>query len=234
MRTMIGASACCLILLLNAVMPASAAEAENSYPTPASFGQFRFANPSGEIAMARSAAPASISNDAEILMLGSRGYETAVKVRNGFVCLVQRSWVNPFDDPEFWNPKIRVPICLNSAAARSVLPVYLERTHWMLSGVPKATMDARTRAAMAAHAIPDQLPGSMSYMMSRQGYIHDNAGHWHSQVMFFMPHTDGAAWGANAPGAPVFSQDVGPQPISFFFVLVPKWSDGSLVFPEKH
>jgi hypothetical protein len=231
---MIRVGSCSLILLLGTVAPAEAEETKRSYPTPTSFEQFRFADPSEEIAMARSAAPASISNGAEILTLGKQGYETAVKGKNGFVCLIQRSWVNPFDDPEFWNPKIRVSICVNPAAARSVLPDYLQRTRWVLSGVSKAKMAERTSEAIAAHTIPDPLPGAMSYMMSKQGYIHDNVGHWYSHVMFFVPHTDSAAWGANSPGVPVFSQDVGPQPVTFFFVVVPKWSDGSLVFPEGH
>ncbi len=233
-RTIIGIGAYSLILLLGSVSPANADEMTAAYPAPASFEQFRFANSADEIALARTAAPASLSNDAEILTLGDRGYETAVKGKNGFVCLIQRSWVNPFDDTEFWNPKIRVSLCLNPAAAVSVLPVYLERTRWVLSGMSKSEMVERTSAAIAAHAIPDPLPGSMSYMMSKEGYIHDNVHHWYSHVMFFTPHTDGEAWGANAAESPVFSQDVGPQPITFFFVVVPKWSDGSLVFPEVH
>ncbi|OOG42524.1 hypothetical protein [Rhodanobacter sp. C05] len=230
---MIGAGACSLILLLSAVTRAGAEKTKGPYPTPASFEQFRFTSPSEEIAMARSAAPTSISNDAEILTLGSQGYETAVKGKNGFVCLVQRSWGDPFDDPEFWNPKVRTSLCLNPAAVRSVLPSYLEITRWVLSGVPKAKMIERTNAAMAAHTIPDPLPGSMSYMMSKQGYINDGSGHWHPHLMFFMPHTDGATWGANSPGAPVFSQDISPQ-MTIFFVVVSKWSDGSPASPEKH
>jgi len=236
MRTMYRTAACNLILLLGASVSVSAGagETHGPYPTPASFEPFRFASPSEEIAMARRAAPASISKDAEILTLGSHGYETAVRGKNGFVCLIQRSWVNLFDDPEFWNPKIRVSICFNPPAARSVLPEYLERTRWVLSGVPKVTLVERTRAAVAPHVISDPLPGSMSYMMSRQGYIHDNAGHWHSHVMFFTPHTDGAQWGANVSGGPIFSQDMGPEPVTYFFVVVPMWSDGSVESPEKH
>jgi hypothetical protein len=45
-----------------------------------------------EISLARSAAPASISGGAEVLVLGRHGYETAVRGKNGFVCVVERSW----------------------------------------------------------------------------------------------------------------------------------------------
>src|SRR6202000_1351671 len=93
--------------------------------------QYLIANRQDEIELARSAAPPSISADAQVLVLGRHGYETAVKGKNGFVCFVERSWAAGFDDPEFWNPKIRGPNCFNAAAVRSVLPQYLRRTEWV-------------------------------------------------------------------------------------------------------
>jgi hypothetical protein len=232
MRTMIGAGIRILILALGAVATVNAEDAKKSYAAPKTFDAFRLSAPD-EITLARSAAPPSISNDAEILTLGSESYETAVKGKNGFVCLVMRAWANKFGDGEFWNPKIRSPLCVNAAAAKSVLPVYLERTRWVLSGVSSSEMITRTKAEVAKHSIPDPLPGSMSYMMSKQGYINDDAYHWYSHVMFFMPRTDGASWGANSPGVPMFSDNDDLPPTTTFFVLVPKWSDGSLVSAEK-
>lgn len=233
MRRTIRGRASTMLFAFCVVALAGADEPGTSYAAPTSFDEFRFADRSEEIALARSAAPPSIAGDAEILTLGSQRYETAVKGKNGFVCLVQRSWANTFDNGEFWNPKIRAPICFNPAAARSLLPFYLDRTQWVLSGVPKPEMVARTRAAISAHAFADPEPDSMSYMMSRQGYINDRGHHWYAHVMFFMPRVAGANWGANSPGVPIFSDDSDPRPITVFFVLVPKWSDGSLVFPDK-
>jgi hypothetical protein len=40
-------------------------------------------------------------------------YQTAFQGKNGFVCVVQRSWATAFDDAEFWNPKLRAPVCFN-------------------------------------------------------------------------------------------------------------------------
>jgi hypothetical protein len=77
-----------------------------------------------ESAMARSAAPEAISRDAEILVLGRHGYETAVKGKNGFVCAVERGWMGSFEGnftDGFWNPKLRGPICYNPLAVRSIL-----------------------------------------------------------------------------------------------------------------
>ena len=75
-----------------------------------------------EIALARSAAPESLSLDAEVMVLGQDGYKTVVKGKNGFVCIVERGWTAGSDSPDFWNPKLRGPICFNAAAARSYLP----------------------------------------------------------------------------------------------------------------
>jgi hypothetical protein len=60
-----------------------------------------------EIALARSAAPASISDKATVLTLSSQGYQTAVRGTNGFTCLVERGWMSPGASPDFWNPKLR-------------------------------------------------------------------------------------------------------------------------------
>src|SRR5215470_18023604 len=95
---------------------------KTSYPSMAPLGQYLMADRDAEIALARSAAPVAISRDAKILVLGQHGYETAVEGKNGFVCAVERGWMSPADATEFWNPKIRGPICFNPPAARSILP----------------------------------------------------------------------------------------------------------------
>ncbi len=77
---------------------------------------------SAEIAMAQSAAPPSISKDAEVMVMGRHGYEVAVKGKNGFVCMVERGWTAGVDDPVFWNPKIRGPICLTHRRRDSMFP----------------------------------------------------------------------------------------------------------------
>jgi hypothetical protein len=70
------------------------------YPSMAPLDQYLMAR-DAEIALARSAAPDSISKDAEVMVLGQHGYETAVKGKNGFVCIVERGWTAGIDDPSF-------------------------------------------------------------------------------------------------------------------------------------
>src|SRR5258708_5759143 len=74
------------------------------YAAMAPLAQYQAGSRAQEIALARSAAPAAISGDAEVQTLGERGYETAVKGKNGFVCMVWRSWAAGFADADFWNP----------------------------------------------------------------------------------------------------------------------------------
>jgi hypothetical protein len=196
-----------------------------TFSTMAPVEQYRMTSRSEEIALARSAAPSSISGDAEILVLGARGYEAAVKGKNGFVCLVERSWLANFDDAVFWNPKIRGPDCLNPAAARSVLPAFLLRTRWVLQGHSKSEMKAMTQSESEAHQMPE--PGALGYMMSKQGHLSDVDGHWHPHLMLFQTHASLAGWGANLPGSPLLGREGGPSEATVLFIPVGEWSDGT-------
>jgi hypothetical protein len=182
---------------------------------------------SEEVALARSAAPASVSDNAEVLVLGEHRYEVAEKGSNGFVCIVERGWANDFDSGEFWNPKTRSPNCYNQAAARSVLPTYLKRTEWVLAGASKDDVIARTKAALASNEIGPPQIGSMCFMMSKRQQLNDEAGHWHPHLMFFLPRTKPADWGANLPGSPLFAADGVLVPVTIFMSPVRKWSDGT-------
>jgi hypothetical protein len=207
------------------------------YPEMAPAEQYRIANREDEIALARSAAPPSISGDAEVLVLGSQGYETAVKGKNGFVCFVERSWAASFDDPQFWNPKLRAPNCFNPAAARTQLPQYLKRTEWVLAGATRQQIIERTRAAVASHAFKAPEAGAFSFMLSKNGYVSDDAaGPWLPHVMFFLPHGQADNWGANKEGSPVIGQDASGIESTVLFIPVRSWSDGSPAPPpaKKH
>ncbi len=219
-----------LPLALGALPFVDAQEATTPYPAMAPIERYLLTDRSAEIALARSAAPEAISHDATVLVLGKNGYETAIAGKNGFTCLVERGWMSPFDSPDFWNPKIRGPVCYNPAAVRSILPYTLNRTKLALAGVPKAEMRQRIVAAVAKGELPTPEIGAMSYMMAKDGYLSDAGGHWHPHLMFHLPKTDGATWGANLPGSPVVFDDQHtdiPEPEIIFLVPVAKWSDGT-------
>jgi len=144
--------------------------------------------------------------------------------------------MSPFDSPDFWNPKLRGPVCYNPAAVRSILPYTLNRTKLVLAGMPKAQMHESIVAAVAKGELPAPETGAMSYMMAKDGYLGDSAGHWHPHLMFHIPKTDAATWGANLPGSPVVFNDEFtdvPEPEIIFLVPVAKWSDGTAAHKEN-
>jgi hypothetical protein len=202
--------------------------APKTYPAMAAASQYRIASRDDEISLARSAAPPSISAVASVLVLGARGYESAVAGTNGWVCFVERSWAAGFDDPEFWNPKTRGPNCFNPIAVRTELPRILKRTEWVLAGVSKAQMMERTKAAIADGTFKAPEPGALTYMLSKNGFLGDAAGGpWLPHLMFFVPGGQAANWGAGKDGAPVI--DAGGTNLDTTTLLVPvrRWSDGS-------
>ena len=223
-----------LLLCAGAAIKTDAQTEKSPYPAMAPLDQYLIANKDAEIALARSAAPASISDKADIMVLGRDGYTTAVKGSNGFVCIVERSWASPSDQPGFWNPKMRAPHCFNAAAARSFLPIFLMRTKLALAGKSKAEIIQATTAALDKKQLPALEPGSMVYMMSKQQYLNDGAKAWHPHLMFFAPGDAAKSWGANLPDSPVIAANDPDERVTIFMVLVGKWSDGTPARSDMH
>jgi hypothetical protein len=216
-----------MVVMLGAAWHAIAQNAKTPYPGMAPIDQYLMDLRSSEIALARSAAPESISRDAEVLVLGRHGFETAVKGKNGFVCMVQRSWAAGIDDPEFWNPKLRAPICFNAAGAESYLPHITRKTEWALAGLSKAEIADKIKAAFDNKQLQPPQPGAMGYMLSKQGYLSDRDGHWHPHLMFFVSQSDPAAWGAGLEGSPIIAFTDTRERTTILLISVRRWSDGT-------
>lgn len=246
-KRVIGIMSFALLAAFGASQQAAAQEkaAASPYPKMAPIDQYLMSR-DAEIALARSAAPASISRDATVLVLGRKGYETAAEGKNGFVCLVARGWSGPFDWPEFWNPKIRAPDCLNPQAARSLVPVFRLRAKLTLAGHSKAEMLAAVTAAYKNKELPELESGGMDYMMSKAAYLTDEGDHNMPHLMFDTLIKDGKDWGSGAEGSPVMSSPYwffAPEqhaetktlpPILVFLVGAGTWSDGTPVEMQHH
>ena len=208
-----------------------AQEDKSPYPRMAPLEQYLMPDRDAEIALARSAAPDSISRDATILVLGKHGYETAIEGKNGFVCVVERAWTASFDDPGFWNPKNRSPICYNPPAAHSVLPLIIKRTEIVVAGEPKskAQIQEWEKAAYLRKELPTTVePGAMAYMISKDAYLTDDGSHNLAHLMYYTPVMEKAKWGADEPNSPVILLQTGPpEPFTVFIVPTGKWSDGT-------
>jgi hypothetical protein len=221
-----------LTLALQIVFPgagrqAVAQDGKAAYPAMAPLDQYLISDEKSEIALARSAAPGSISDGAEVMVLGHEGYKIAVKGTNGFLCIVERSWGQSTDQAEFWNPKMRAPHCFNAQATKSFAPIYLMKTRLVLAGKSKADIAQAIAAALNKKEVPALEPGAMAYMMSKQQYLNDQGRAWRSHAMFFFPGDMTKSWAADHPNSPVMMANDPEERVTILFVLADKWSDGT-------
>src|ERR1700679_4025187 len=223
----IGLASPVLVVALGAISQMEA-QSKNPYPSMAALDQYLMPDRNAEIALARTAAPDSISHDAKILVLGPHGYETAVEGKNGFVCAVERGWMAPFDNPEFWNPKIGGPLCYNPPAVHSILPMTFKRTEMVLAGQSKDQIMEGIKIFVKKE-LPALEPGALTYMMSKEAYLTDSDGHNMAHLMFYTPLLDKTVWGSDLPKSPVIlNPQFEQEGLDVFMVLTGMWSDGTL------
>lgn len=215
------------LALPGAVRPAAAQAEKAPYAAMAPVDEYLIADENAEIALARTAAPAAISDAAEVMVLGRKGFTTAVKGTNGFLCIVERSWGAATGEPEFWNPKVRSPICFNPQAAQTFARIFLMKTKLVLEGRSKAEIVAATAAALDKKELPALAPGAMCYMMSRQQYLNDRGKSWHPHLMVFVAGDAAKDWGADLPGSPVIAANDPEERATILMVWTANWSDGS-------
>ena len=217
-----------LVVIASAYCPAMRAQAvKTPYPQMAPVEQYMMLE-SEETAWARSAAPASISANADVMVLRRDGYATAVKGTTGWVCMVERGWANNTNAPDFWNPKLRAPHCFNPPAARSFLPIYLMKTKMVMAGErSKQRILQATEAAFQSGKLPALERGAAAYMMSKHQYLGDRDQQWHPHVMFFAPGDQTKTWGADLADSPVIAANDPQEHVTILFVVADKWSDGT-------
>lgn len=202
------------------------------YPAMAPLSQYLMSS-DAEISLARSAAPKSISDDAEILVFTESGFQTAVKGTNGFVCMVARSWSADYADPDFWDPKLHAPICYNALAARSQVPATIKRTRAAMAGGSQAQIQAAIGVAIKNGELHTAEAGSMAYMLSKQTYLNNRVGHWRPHLMFFTPETDPKSWGAGLPDSPILGIKQPEEHLTVFLIPLGRWSDGTPSLSEE-
>ena len=222
-----------LVLAFVLTSQGAAQTAKTAYPKMAPLSQYLIPR-DAEIALARSAAPQSISGNAEILILAKDGFQTAVKGSNGFVCMVARSWSADYSDPGFWDPKLHAPICYNSLAAKSQVPATFKRTQVAFAGGSQVQMLAAIKAGIDSGELPAAESGSMAYMMSRQAYLNYRVGPWRPHLMLFTPETDPKSWGASLPASPILGIEHHEERSTVFLIPLSRWSDGTPSVPEDN
>jgi len=169
-----------------------------------------------EIALAKSAAPSGISSHATIEVLTASGFVVTHTGDNGFVCLVMRGFTGaPTFTPAplrnmVYDPATRAPICLNPAAAKSVLPYYELRTRLGLEQKTPDEIAGAVETAYATAEIPKRAEVSFAYMWSADQVL-GPVGHWHPHIMVYLPYYDNSMLGGNDPTGhlPAVGDDAG-------------------------
>lgn len=168
-----------------------------------------------EVALAKSAAPKSISDRATVKVLTMSGYRTIHEGNNGFVCVVLRGFSAPTFTPAplrslVYDPKTLAPICFNPQAVKTVLPYYELRTKLGIEGKTPDQIAERVQAAYKNGLIPKRDRASFAYMWSADQVL-GPFNHWHPHMMVFVPNYDNSMLGGNEPGGllPFLSDDAG-------------------------
>jgi hypothetical protein len=178
-----------------------------------------------EIALAKSAAPDSISGHATIKVLTASSFQVVHDGDNGFVCIVMRGWMAPTYTPAqfrdlVYEAKLRAPICFNPEASRTVLPYYELRSKLGMEGKTPDQIVEGVQAAYAKGELPKRDGVSFAYMWSADQNLGTGIGHWHPHVMVFAPYHDNSMLGNNEFGSPLpqLSDDAGTP---FAVVVIP-------------
>jgi len=217
------------------VAPAVAAQRAAAPPAPVqltiqSVEPYLIADRDSEIALARTAAPHTISDSATILVLGLKGYTQAVHGTNGFTCLVVRALADPLTAPERWDPKGIAPHCFNPPATRTVLPTVLKQTEWVMAGMTPAQIIKQFDKGYATHQFVAPANGAMTYMLSPAQALGPSDSHWVPHVMFYYAKSmSPSLWGIGDSVKTIINGSAGDPNATYLLLLIPvrRWADGS-------
>jgi hypothetical protein len=178
-----------------------------------------------EIALAKTAAPAGISNKATIKVLTKSGYEVAHEGENGVVCTVMRGFSAPTYSPAqfrdlVYDPSVHAPICFTPPAVRSAMPYYELRTKLALAGKTPDEIAEGIQAAYVRGELPKRDEVTFAYMWSAHQHLGPGIGAWRPHVMVFAPYYNNAMMGGNEFGSalPQVTDDAGTP---FAVVVIP-------------
>lgn len=127
-----------------------------------------------QIALAESAAPAEVSKEAAVYVLGPGGYRKVREGRNGFTCLVARQRQDTVE-----------PECFDAEGTATILPARLFVEARRAEGVNDATVDRELEEAYrTGRFVAPRKPGIV-YMLSSNNYVFDPD---RRQVIHFPGH----------------------------------------------
>lgn len=210
-----------VLFLFASALPDPVCGQNRSYPPISAYLMPR----ESEIALARSAAPASLSDHATIKVLTPAGYVVAREGDNGAVCMVMRGFTAPTYTPAsfrnlVYDSTVRAPICFTAPAARTVMPYYEMRTRLAMDGRSPDQIAAALESAYVKGELPRREGATFAYMWSAHQHLGPGIGSWRPHLMVFTPFNDNDMVGGNAFGSPFpqVSDDAGTP---FTVVVIP-------------
>ena len=211
-----------LTVLLAASLDAAAVAAQAAKYPPID----RYLMPrEAEIALAKSAAPASLADHATIKVLTKSGYVVAREGDNGAVCMVMRGFSAPTYTPAqfrdlVYDPTVHAPICFTAPAARTAMPYYELRTKLAMEGKRPDEIAEALQSAYDRGELPRRDAVTFAYMWSAHQHLAPGIGAWRPHMMVFAPYYENSMLGGNEFGGPLpqVSDDAGTP---FSVVLIP-------------
>jgi hypothetical protein len=133
-----------------------------------------------EITLARTAAPASVSDAATIWVLGPKGYEVAVEGTNGAACYVGRSWLDSVE-----------PHCYDAEGAVTIMPMERRRVEMYGRGIGRDEVERTMADGITTGEFRLPRRPAVTYMMSPRQVLYDDdgsfVGQWRPHLMIFVP-----------------------------------------------
>jgi len=190
-----------IFAVLTAVAPVAALPAQGLQDGGES-GRRRLLPRAEEVALARSAAPAAVSDSATIWVLTDSGYVVAVRGSSGAACYVSRDWITSIE-----------PHCFDREGAETIMPMNLLRVALLHRGWTKADADRAVADSIVSGRFKLPRRPAMSYVMSAaQQLVAPNGtpvGAWHPHLMIYYPYLTAEDVGAVRGNSTLSVEDAG-------------------------
>ena len=209
------------LLVTSAAAAAGAQSAPNGYPVkPVPLSD------SAEIALAVSAAPPELSDQATVYAVRDGQVLTIRRGSNGSACIVARDL----------HGGSLYPICYNPEGARTVLTRELLEVRLRSLGASEDSVERAVAAGYATGQLEPPKSLAMAYMMSPRQVLFSSpraegrrVGAWHPHLMFFMPGATPSMFGLSSEDSEPVAVSGSGTPRAEVVVKVQKWSDGTPV-----
>ena len=152
-----------------------------------------------ELRLAATAAPVAVTEDATYYVLTDAGFELRIRGVNGWHCFVERAFFVRASDNDAYDPRIRAPHCINQEGAATRMQEVFMRARLAIDGLDREAVDAAVNAAYHSGELRPPTGLAMTYMMSPEQWLGEDAGHWHPHLMFWVPYLENDDVGGNRP-----------------------------------